>query len=368
MAPRPPTAGVTWRRGAYNRRMRSPRSLVLFLCLSWVLVVLYPDPGVLVASLHHLASAPGAAGEVAALAACLPEDPRAVERYVLDEAVPYASDWDTAAVPWYFPTAAEALRRGRGDCESRAVLLAGLLEAKGVPHQLRMSLDHIWVDYPGKVPTANENDGVALVKRGEGGWYGLRWPDGLDLGDQLRSQSAIYWEPMPAGRKLTLALGLSALALWNPLVSAAAALPGGLRRRRRAALGRRPALRRPVGTHEAVTVDHPGHRHRQHDERREHGDPDDQERRDEHPYCDLDEVHVAPLSWALSLTASIGGKAPAHHTPGVYSYDTCCQLPRQNDPDALRAAGSRHGSHPIGSRPIRRGSAASPVGRAAGQV
>ena len=42
----------------------------------------------------------------------LPDDPKAIEAYVLDKQVPYAYDWQSAGVPWYFPTTAEAVRAG----------------------------------------------------------------------------------------------------------------------------------------------------------------------------------------------------------------------------------------------------------------
>ncbi len=116
--------------------------------------MLYPDPTVLVTSVRNLLAPRVEPKRRRALAATLPDDPRAIERHVLDEVVPYAADWEAAGVPWSFPTAAEALRARRGDCESRAVVLASVLAAKGIPYELRMSFDHIWVDYPGKVPTA----------------------------------------------------------------------------------------------------------------------------------------------------------------------------------------------------------------------
>ena len=86
---------------------------------------------------------------------------------MLDRQVPYAYDWQSAGVPWYFPTTAEALRAGRGDCESRAVVLASILTAKGIPNELRLSFDHIWVDYPGKQANALENAGVQFAGRAE---------------------------------------------------------------------------------------------------------------------------------------------------------------------------------------------------------
>ena len=145
--------------------MRFPRRLLVFLALSWVLVVLYPDPGVLVRSVRNTLRPRVEPQAAAALARSLPDDPRAIEAYVLERQVPYAYDWQSAGVPWYFPTASEALRAGRGDCESRALVLASILTAKGIPNELRMSFDHIWVDYPGKQANAIENAGVEFAGR-----------------------------------------------------------------------------------------------------------------------------------------------------------------------------------------------------------
>ena len=127
-----------------------PRRALIFLAVAWILVMLYPDPGMLVRSVRNVARPQVQPEAVAALAARLPDDPRAIEAYVLDEQVPYVYDWQSAGVPWYFPTTAEAVRSGAGDCESRAVVLASILTAKGIPSELRVSIGHIWVDYPGK--------------------------------------------------------------------------------------------------------------------------------------------------------------------------------------------------------------------------
>jgi hypothetical protein len=202
--------------------MRFSRGTLVFLALAWTLVALYPDPTVLVTSVRNLLAPQVQAEAASGLAARLPDDPRQIERAVLGGVVPYASDWEAAGVPWSFPTADEALAADAGDCESRAVVLASVLEAKGIPYALRMSFDHIWVDYPGKAPTASENDARALAGRGDGGWSGLRWPEDLDLGTELRAQQAIYWDPMPDGRKALLFAGLALVASWNVLAAAIA--------------------------------------------------------------------------------------------------------------------------------------------------
>ena len=99
--------------------------------------------------------------------------------------MPYAYDWQVNGVPWYFPTTAEVLKCKRGDCESRAVLLASILKAKGIPYQILMSFDHIWVNYPGKQANALENDSVVLLQRVNGHlvWH---WPKNFHLGAEIR--------------------------------------------------------------------------------------------------------------------------------------------------------------------------------------
>ena len=220
-----------------------PRRALVFLAFAWVLVALYPDPGLLVRSVRNTVSPQVDPAAVSALAARLPNDPRAVEAYVLDRQVPYAYDWQSAGVPWYFPTTAEALRAGRGDCESRALVLASILTAKGIPNELRLSLDHIWVDYPGKQANALENPGVQFAGREDGRFF-LRWPADFQLGQEISDQVAIYWTPAPAWRVLLLVAGLSLIVLWNALawLSGAGRLSGdGLLPRDRGRRRRRPA-------------------------------------------------------------------------------------------------------------------------------
>ena len=191
-----------------------PRRAVIFLALAWILVMLYPDPGMLLRSIRNTARPQIQPEAVAGLARRLPNDPRAIEAYVLDRQVPYSYDWQSAGVPWYFPTTAEALRAGRGDCESRAVVLASILTAKGIPNELRLSFDHIWVDYPGKQSNALENAGVQFAGSQNGRFF-IHWPKDFRLGQEIQDQLAIYWTPAPAWRVLLLVAGLSLIMLWN---------------------------------------------------------------------------------------------------------------------------------------------------------
>jgi hypothetical protein len=192
------------------------RRALIFLFVAWSLVVLYPDPGMLARSVSHTLQPQIQPQAVAAIAARLPSDPKAIEAYVLDSQVPYAYDWQTAGVPWYFPSTAEAVRAGAGDCESRAVVLASILTAKGIPNHLYMSLDHIWVDYPGKQANALENPALQIAGRRNGEWF-FHLPRFFDLGQEWDAQVGQYVTPAPLVRVVLLLAGLSLIVLWNAL-------------------------------------------------------------------------------------------------------------------------------------------------------
>jgi hypothetical protein len=65
----------------------------------------------------------------------------------------------------------------------------------------------MWVDYPGKQPTALENDALVLADRGGGG-FRLSLPDALDLRHELESKLALFWDPMPWETRILLPAGL----------------------------------------------------------------------------------------------------------------------------------------------------------------
>lgn len=203
--------------GLSRSPLRAPLFVRLPLALLWLFVVLYPDPGVLWRAVHNLRELPIDAAAAASLAEGLPDDPVRIERIVLDTIVPYGYDWEVSGVPWYFPTTGEVLAVGRGDCESRALVLASILEAKGIPHRLVMSLDHIWVDYPGKQENALENDALAIAGQDEDGGFAFGWPDEFDPIAELDDQVTILWGPMPLWRKTLLFLGTLLALGWNAL-------------------------------------------------------------------------------------------------------------------------------------------------------
>jgi transglutaminase-like putative cysteine protease len=172
--------------------------------LLWTIVVLYPNPYLLYISAQRAWSPPVDPQAVRALAATLPNNGRAIEAAVMHKIVPYAVPWDTYGVPWYFPTADEVLAAGQGDCEAQAVVLASLLRAKGIPARFVGSIDHLWVDYPGKHATAYENTTVAIAAQRPDGSYHFKWPRLQNWRTSWEIERSYFWDAMPAARRWLL--------------------------------------------------------------------------------------------------------------------------------------------------------------------
>jgi hypothetical protein len=188
-------------------RPRRRRLLITLASLAWALVVLYPNPTLLVRAIANARDPDIDPVAVAGWAAALPDDPATIESAVLGRYLPYAVPWQTRGVPWYFPTAAEVVADGRGDCQARMLVLASILEAKDIPHTLRASLDHIWVEYPAKQPNRLENAAIAIMDDGQ-----LQVPERWDWRESYRIEREYFWDFMPTSRRLLLVGGL--VALW----------------------------------------------------------------------------------------------------------------------------------------------------------
>lgn len=181
--------------------------------LLWTLVALYPNPLRLVVSVQRAWNPPVDPVAFHDLAAELPDDPKMIEAFVNSSIVPYAVPWQTYGVPWYFPTPAEVLSAGQGDCQARAVVLASLLGAKGIPATFVGSLDHLWVDYPGKQPTVLENRQVALAVQDGDAVYRFSVPSTIDWRHSWNLERAYFWDAMPAWRLTLLVGGWTALVI-----------------------------------------------------------------------------------------------------------------------------------------------------------
>ena len=128
-------------------------------------------------------------------------------------------------------------------------MLASILTAKGIPNDLRVSLGHIWVDYPGKEASALENEAVQVAGVEDGRFF-LHWPEDFDLGaGDLRAAG----DPLDAGAGCGACCCCSPasllIVLWNALarllgagrVAGDGLLPArSARRRLPAGEGRRP--------------------------------------------------------------------------------------------------------------------------------
>jgi hypothetical protein len=180
------------------------------LLLAWAGGVMYQDPRRFVDSVTRLRHPPVDADAVAELAAGLPGDYKAIERFV-HEYVPYRSAWEVYGVPWYYPTVKEVLADRAGDCQARAILMASILEAKGMPYTMRYSLDHVWVDYPGKEAEGLEDPAKSFVASEGKGWA-AKLPRKLPVREIVKERLAYHWAPMPRGQKALLLGGAALLA------------------------------------------------------------------------------------------------------------------------------------------------------------
>jgi len=203
-----------------SRRSRPARifcALFPVLVALWILIVLYPNPLRLAASVQRLADPSVDPGAVQTLAETLPSEPSAIERAVLDS-VPYSYDWEVHAMPWYFPTVDEVLENGQGDCKARAIVLASVFEAKGIPYRINSSPTHVWVDYDGKVEDELENSGAGFYQVDpQTGARSLHVPK-ISITEVMGTGWQGFWPPMPTVRKVLLVSGLvilvSVRAMW----------------------------------------------------------------------------------------------------------------------------------------------------------
>jgi hypothetical protein len=189
---------------------RAFRRYFPLLLVLWIIFVLYPNPLKLVISIHRLYSFDAAPGAVQFMLDDLPADPVALEKAVL-AGIPYRYDWELYSMPWYFPTIEEVLERGEGDCKARALVLASVLEAKGLPYRINSSPIHLWVEYDGKVENSVENPQAKFYQRDpETGEKEFQIPD-ISLNEVADSGWRAFWSPMPDGRRALLLSGLLAL-------------------------------------------------------------------------------------------------------------------------------------------------------------
>ncbi len=176
----------------------------------WILFVLYPNPANLIISIHRVLNFGANPGAVESMLKDLPADAADIERAVLAR-IRYRHDWQVYGMPWYCPTVEQVMAREEGDCKSRALVLASVLEAKNVTYQVHSSPIHIWVEYEGKNETSIENAGVVFFEYDpETGERQFQMPD-ISLSEVTDSFWKSFWGSMPEARKALLFSGLVAL-------------------------------------------------------------------------------------------------------------------------------------------------------------
>ncbi len=185
------------------------RYFPLFVIL-WILFVLYPNPLNFVISIHRSANLGVDPGAVEFMLADLPSEPAAIEKAVLTR-IPYSYDWEVYGMPWYFPTIEQVLEQDRGDCKARALVLASVFEAKGIPYLINWSPMHIWVEYEGKKPTQIENPHVSMFRQDRETGEVQRQVPQIEVRQVADSARRGFWASMPAGRKALLISGLVVL-------------------------------------------------------------------------------------------------------------------------------------------------------------
>jgi hypothetical protein len=120
--------------------------------------------------------------------------------------LPYEWDWNLWGNADYFPTVAEALARGREDCDGRAVVAASLLRHYGYDAHLAGDITHIWVETE-KGATMDPNPVTGMRMTAEG--RQINWAVLKTLPSAVGFGVAVF----PLGRELILAAGLWLLLL-----------------------------------------------------------------------------------------------------------------------------------------------------------
>jgi len=198
---------------AASANRRALRRLIFFLLALalWTLLAMYPNPAVFFRNLARYHRLPLDPQIEQKMGWELPPEPATIEFFV-DSLILSTPDWPLYRVPWYVPTAREAALYVHGDCESKTILFASILEGKHLPYEVRASFTHIWVDYPGRAEREGESKDIAYLE-GEPGKFRLHWPDRVSWRTFLSMQREQLWDAMPLARKAIWLLGLTWVAL-----------------------------------------------------------------------------------------------------------------------------------------------------------
>jgi len=188
-----------------RKKRRKIVLIVVVMLLFWTFIVCYPNPFILIRNTIRYLKFPVDPSVIELVEVEVPDEPAEIEKFVM-ALVKYQYDWENYGFPDYVSTARQAVIRRRGDCEDRAVVLASLLEAKNISYNLRASLVHYWVDYPGKKPSRSENESVSYFGKVDGK-YKLKLPDLSQWRRYLSAGKEGGWDVMPTSRKVIMISG-----------------------------------------------------------------------------------------------------------------------------------------------------------------
>jgi hypothetical protein len=196
----------------FKSRLRIALLTIIAFAL-WTLIVCYPNPYIFIRNFARYLNYPVDPSIVELINEPIPEEPQQIDKFV-DKIIKYEYDWINYGVPWYVPEPKDAVIRGKGDCESRAMVLASIFSAKGIPYSLKASLVHIWVEYADKKQNSAENDEVSFIGKVDGK-YRLRLPDLSQWKHYIDVEKKMLWDAMPTYRKAFMLSGWGAICLIN---------------------------------------------------------------------------------------------------------------------------------------------------------
>lgn len=196
--------------------IRVPIKLALFVTV--LALVLFPNPSLLVRQVHRLADLEAMidphAPELEPLVAQLhgqtttrpasPAEMRKRVQMLVCAVLPYDWDWEIWSAVDYVPTVAEALERGREDCDGRAVLAASLLRRLGQDAHLATDLRHVWV-VVGKHELMSPGGRKSMVTSAKG--QRIHWSSISNVPRMLAFGVAVF----PLAREIVLAVTLVVL-------------------------------------------------------------------------------------------------------------------------------------------------------------
>jgi hypothetical protein len=210
--------------------MQEPKKHFCFRKSTWLWIggaiailflVAYPKPSLFLRTVSRAIQPPIDPDTVAEISAGLPDDPAQIEGWVIEHIERDANDYANWGVIFYIASPAEVLSIGRGPCYGRAIVLASILEEKGIPYRLFMMPGHVWVDFAERKPPIwpefeKPEYAVWRWENGRWHWNGFGWLSILPR--MMLIQAQLYWRITPLiGKMVVLMIIIGGIWLrwWN---------------------------------------------------------------------------------------------------------------------------------------------------------